>query len=183
MTDEASWYIQIGLGFAEHGVVQHGAGEYVRDDIHTNTLEGCFSIFKRGMKGIYQHCGRQHLHRYVAEFEFRHNHRIANEVNDTERAALILKAAEGRRLTYRRPVACRMGECLISAGHETGSPDSILRSAQITCGSDVVLDSQTKRVELLKPTGLYLSLASPAPRVEAGGEREPGEGWGVRARF
>ena len=105
MTDEGSWYGPIGKEFVEHGVVHHSAGEYVRDDAHTNTLEGFFSVFKRGMKGIYQHCGKQHLHRYLAEFDFRYTHRIANGVNDTERAALILKAAEGKRLTYRRPHA------------------------------------------------------------------------------
>jgi len=105
MTDEANWYKSIGKGYAEHGQVRHKLGEYVdyKDpSIHVNTLEGYFSIFKRGMKGVYQHCGKQHLHRYVAEFEFRYNHRTANGVSDTERAALILKAAEGRRLTYRR---------------------------------------------------------------------------------
>ena len=105
MTDEASQYTLIGREFAEHGVVRHGDGEYGRGDTHTNTIEGYFSVFKRGMKGVYQHCGRQHLQRYVAEFEFRYNHRTANEVSDTERAARILKAAEGRRLTYRRPDA------------------------------------------------------------------------------
>ncbi len=102
MTDEASQYTLIGREFAEHGVVRHGDGEYGRGDTHTNTIEGYFSVFKRGMKGVYQHCGRQHLQRYVAEFEFRYNHRTANEVTDTERAARILRAAEGRRLTYRR---------------------------------------------------------------------------------
>lgn len=102
MTDEASYYTKVGAEFAEHGVVIHGAGEYVRGDAHTNTLEGYFSIFKRGMRGVYQHCGKQHLHRYVAEFEFRYNNRIANGVGDKERAAIALKAAEGRRLTYRR---------------------------------------------------------------------------------
>ena len=106
MTDEAGTYKIIGRRhFDAHKFVRHSEGEYVnREDrtIHTNTIEGYFSIFKRGMKGVYQHCGRQHLHRYVAEFEFRYNHRTANDWTDTERAAEILKAAEGRRLTYRR---------------------------------------------------------------------------------
>ena len=70
--------------------------------VHTNTIEGYFSIFKRGMKGVYQHCGEQHLHRYASEFEFRYNHRIANDIDDTMRANAILKGAEGKRLTYRR---------------------------------------------------------------------------------
>lgn len=83
-------------------------GEYVsrRDSLaHTNTVEGYFSIFKRGMKGVYQHCGRQHLHRYAAEFAFRYSNRIAKGVDDTMRAQAILKGAEGKRLTYRRPDA------------------------------------------------------------------------------
>jgi transposase-like protein len=100
MTDEAPLYRGLEKLFAEHQAVNHGDGEYGRGEAHTNTLEGYFSIFKRGMKGIYQHCGKQHLHRYVAEFEFRYNHRIANGVDDLARAAAILKAAEGRRLTY-----------------------------------------------------------------------------------
>ncbi len=102
MTDELKVYVAPGREFAEHGTVEHGKGEYVRGDVHTNTLEGFFSIFKRGMKGIYQHCGKQHLHRYVAEFDFRYTNRIANGVDDTARAARILKGAAGKRLTYRR---------------------------------------------------------------------------------
>ena len=66
-------------------------------------MEGFFSIFKRGMKGVYQHCGKQHLHRYAAEFDFRYNNRSANGIEDTQHAALIVKGAEGKRLTYRRP--------------------------------------------------------------------------------
>lgn len=77
----------------------------MRGDVHTNTVEGFYFIFKRGMKGTYQHCGKQHLHRYVAEFDFRYSNRASLEVSDTERAARILKGAEGKRLTYRRPEA------------------------------------------------------------------------------
>ena len=100
MTDEASYYTAVGREFAEHGVVHHGRGEYVRGDIHTNTAEGFFSIFKRGMKGIYQHCSKQHLHRYLAEFDFRYNHRIALGVTDAERAEKVLSGIIGKRLTY-----------------------------------------------------------------------------------
>jgi hypothetical protein len=71
--------------------------------ITSNTVEGYFSIFKRGMKGVYQHCGERHLHRYLAEFDFRYSNRIALGVNDAERAARALKGAEGKRLTYRQP--------------------------------------------------------------------------------
>ncbi|WP_340110557.1 IS1595 family transposase [Pikeienuella sp. HZG-20] len=102
-TDEAKQYVNLKRDFATHDFTTHGRGEYVRGGVHTNTIEGYFSIFKRGMKGTYQHCGRQHLHRYAAEFEFRYNNRTAHHVTDTERAALILKGAEGKRLTYRRP--------------------------------------------------------------------------------
>lgn len=101
-TDEARQYVNLKRDFATHDIVRHGAGEYGRGEVHTNTIEGYFSIFKRGMKGVYQHCGRQHLHRYAAEFEFRYNNRASKETDDTARAAAILKGAEGKRLTYRR---------------------------------------------------------------------------------
>ncbi|MBF9052337.1 IS1595 family transposase [Roseobacter sp. HKCCD9010] len=105
MTDEARHYQNLGAGrvFDAHGWTNHGAGEYVgREDpeIHTNTVEGYFSIFKRGMKGVYQHCGKQHLHRYAAEFDFRYNHREANGVDDAERGQVALRGAVGKRLTY-----------------------------------------------------------------------------------
>jgi transposase-like protein len=102
VTDEASHYRQLGASFAVHGVVQHSAGEYGRGEIHTNTIEGSFSIFKRGMKGVYQHCGKQHLHRYLAEFEFRYNHRVANGYGDAARSVAALAGIRGKRLTYRQ---------------------------------------------------------------------------------
>jgi len=74
----------------------------VRGDVHTNTVEGFFSIFKRGMKGVYQHCGEAHLHRYIAEFDFRYSNRSGLGVEDTERAAKIIFQSSGKRLTYRR---------------------------------------------------------------------------------
>lgn len=101
MTDEAKHYIKVGREFADHQRVHHAKEEYVRGDAHTNTAEGFFSIFKRGMKGVYQHCEEKHLHRYLAEFDFRYNNRIANGVNDAVRAELALKGAKGKRLTYR----------------------------------------------------------------------------------
>lgn len=103
MTDEAGQYKnQFRHLFLGHGRVNHTAGEWGRGPVHTNTIEGSFSIFKRGMKGIYQHCSEKHLHRYVAEFEFRYNNREANGVNDTERSIETLKGIAGKRLTYRR---------------------------------------------------------------------------------
>ena len=96
-------YTAVGRGFATLQAVDHSAGEYVRGEVHSNTVEFYFSIIKRGMRGTYQHCGKQHLHRYAAEFEFRYNHRAALDVNDTMRAEAILRGAEGKRLTYRRP--------------------------------------------------------------------------------
>ena len=104
MTDEAWMYRKIGKEFAEHNSVLHAVSEYVRKgepEIHTNTVEGYFSIFKRGMRGVYQHCGEQHLHRYLAEFEFRYNHRIANGFDDRARAAEGIKGIVGKRLTYK----------------------------------------------------------------------------------
>ena len=99
-TDEAKQYGKLGSEFADHDFTTHSKGQYVRGDAHTNTIEGYFSIFKRGMKGVYQHCGKQHLHRYAAEFEFRYNNRIANGANDNTRAALALFGAAGKRLMY-----------------------------------------------------------------------------------
>lgn len=102
MTDEASVYKTIGRDFITHDAVNHGKGEYVRGDRHTNTIEGYFSIFKRGMRGIYQHCAEHHLQRYLAEFDFRYTNRAALGVDDADRAALAIIGAEGKRLTYRR---------------------------------------------------------------------------------
>jgi transposase-like protein len=102
MTDEAVQYAALNKSFAEHDFTRHGAGEYVRDGfIHTNTVEGYYSVFKRGMVGIYQHCAEHHLQRYVAEFDFRYNNRIKLGVDDKTRAALIVARAKGKRLTYR----------------------------------------------------------------------------------
>ena len=98
MTDEARQYLPLGKVFAKHHVVQHGIGEYVRGAAHTNTIEGFFSIFKRGMKGIYQHCSARHLKRYLAEFDFRYN---SKEVGDGTRTVLTLQGALGKRLLYK----------------------------------------------------------------------------------
>jgi transposase-like protein len=103
MTDDAGQYKYLYQDFPNHGTVHHSKGEYIsRIDrsIHTNTLEGYFSIFKRGMKGIYQHCKKQHLHRYLAEFDFRYNKRIARGIDDVSRAERVLQGVVGRRLTY-----------------------------------------------------------------------------------
>ena len=100
-TDEAGHYLHIGKEFADHGIVHHGRGEYVVGEVHTNTLEGYFSIFKRGMKGVYQHCGKRHLHRYLAEFDFRYNERAALGVDDERRAAKLIAGIVGKRLMYR----------------------------------------------------------------------------------
>lgn len=101
MTDEASYYTAIGKEFKHHFTVQHGIGEYVRGGAHTNTIEGYFSIFKRGMTGIYQHCSARHLKRYLAEFDFRYNERTALGTGDVERTELALGGIVGKRLTYR----------------------------------------------------------------------------------
>jgi transposase-like protein len=104
MTDAANQYRALGKEFASHDSVHHEREEYVRDGyIHTNTVEGYYSIFKRGMKGIYQHCSEKHLHRYLAEFDFRYSNRVALGVDDQERADRTIKGATGKRLTYRGP--------------------------------------------------------------------------------
>lgn len=102
LTDEARQYQSIGKAFEAHMWVNHSAGEYVDGPVHTNTIEGFFSIFKRGMKGIYQHCSEEHLHRYLAEFDFRYNNRIAQGVDDRARSDAALMGVVGKRLTYRR---------------------------------------------------------------------------------
>ena len=104
MTDEAGQYAYLNKHFAEHGFVRHGTGEYVVGDVHTNTVEGFYSVFKRGMKGIYQHCKAKHLHRYVAEFDFRYNNRVKLGVDDATRTLNVLRGIVGKRLTYRAGV-------------------------------------------------------------------------------
>ena len=106
MTDEHKAYTKLADHFAGHGTTTHSAGQYVDMNdrrIHSNTVEGYFSIFKRGMKGVYQHCGEQHLHRYLAEFEFRYNHRERNGFDDRQRAGEALAGIVGKRLTYKLP--------------------------------------------------------------------------------
>ncbi len=101
-TDESRIYSALGKEFVLHQTVNHSRHEYVRDGVHTNTVENLWSVFKRGMTGIYQHCGEAHMHRYLAEFEFRHNNRAALKVSDRERTGKIMEGIEGKRLTYRR---------------------------------------------------------------------------------
>ena len=108
MTDEATQYLSLRKHFADHGHSNHARREYVsRIDptVHTNTIEGFFSVFKRGMKGVYQHCGHNHLNRYLAEFDFRYNNRIRLGVNDVERAERLLLGVVGKRLTYQTTAA------------------------------------------------------------------------------
>ncbi len=100
-TDESRLYNDVRPKFATSGMVKHSDGEYVRGDIHTNTVEGFYSIFKRGMKGVYQHCKEKHLHRYLAEYDFRYNNRVRLGVDDVERANIALLGVVGKRLTYR----------------------------------------------------------------------------------
>ncbi len=109
MTDAASWYKNMNKDgeWASHNRVDHSAGEYVRyqlgDIAHSNTVEGYYSIFKRGMKGTYQHCKERHLHRYLAEFDFRYSNRVARGIDDEKRSVEAIKGVVGKRLTYRTP--------------------------------------------------------------------------------
>jgi transposase-like protein len=104
-TDESRLYND--SDFAAHERVKHSAGEYVRGDVHTNTIENVFSILKRGMAGVYQHCSEKHLHRYLAEFDFRYNNRVALGVDDIHRTAETLRGIVGKRLMYRDSSALR----------------------------------------------------------------------------
>jgi hypothetical protein len=122
MTDEARHYMELGREFESHDAVNHGEKEYVRywneatgkmrpdgkphvetTTITTNTVEGYYSVFKRGMKGVYQHCSEEHLHRYLSEFDFRYSNRIALGTDDQARTEKALKGIAGKRLTYRSP--------------------------------------------------------------------------------
>lgn len=109
-SDDARYYHKLGDHFAAHETVRHVDDEWARGEIHTNTVENFFSVFKRGMRGIYQHCSEKHLHRYLAEYDFRYNERVALGVNDEERAAKALSGVSGKRLKYR--------DSLVPAGPE-----------------------------------------------------------------
>ena len=101
MTDEAPQYKSIGHEFDGHGSVNHSAEEYVRAYFyHTNTVENYFSILKRGIVGVYHHTSKEHLHRYLAEFDYRYNNREGDGVSDAERMRKSVKGIVGRRLTY-----------------------------------------------------------------------------------
>lgn len=105
ITDEATAYRYAKHHFADHSAVNHRRGEYVRGEVYTNTIEGYFSIFKRGMRGVYQFCSEKHLHRYLAEFDFRYSNRIALGCNDEDRANRLLTGIVGKRLTYQTTCA------------------------------------------------------------------------------
>jgi hypothetical protein len=101
-TDESRIYWEVGKGFAAHERVVHSKKEYARGDVTTNNIESYFSVFKRGMKGVYQQAHDRHLHRYLAEFDFRHNHRASLGVDDDARTEEALKGISGKRLTYQQ---------------------------------------------------------------------------------
>jgi transposase-like protein len=100
MTDEFPTYMGIGWNFKSHQTVVHSAKEYVRGEVYTNTIEGYFSILKRGIYGVYQHVSEAHLHRYLNEFDFRYSYRIKTGYDDNQRTALIVAGMKGKRLTY-----------------------------------------------------------------------------------
>ena len=100
MTDTAGGYLHIGREFAQHEMVDHGADEYVRGDAHSNTVEGYFSILKRGIFGVFHHVSEAHLHRYLAEFDFRYSNREKLGTNDISRFNIALQGFKGKRLTY-----------------------------------------------------------------------------------
>ncbi len=102
-TDESNLYYRVGREFAAHETVVHSIKEYARGDVTTNSVEGYFAIFKRGMRGVYQHCSEKHLHRYLAEFDFRFNYRVALGYNDDDRTIAAVRGGEGKRLTYHQP--------------------------------------------------------------------------------
>jgi len=116
MTDDAGQYRLIGPEFAGFETVNHGADEYVRGNAHTNTIEGYFSILKRGISGVYHHVSQQHLRRYLGEFDFRYNERAGLGVDDQSRTFKVLRGIAGKRLTYRDSSAVSL-----QTGGETGA--------------------------------------------------------------
>jgi hypothetical protein len=100
MTDESNVYSHAGTWFASHETVNHSAKEYVRDTVYTNTIEGFFSILKRGIYGVYQHVSEAHLKRYLCEFDFRYSYRIKTGFDDMARFERALAGIVGKRLTY-----------------------------------------------------------------------------------
>jgi transposase-like protein len=109
MTDTAGGYMAVGKEFARHGMVDHGIGEYVRGDAYSNTVEGYFSILKRGITGVYHHVSEAHLKRYLAEFDFRYSNRSSLGINDAMRANKAMQGIVGKRLMYRRPDEAAVG--------------------------------------------------------------------------
>lgn len=105
MTDEAMVYTRLGREFSGHGTVNHSADEYVRTGgfHHTNTVESFFALFKRAVYGQFHHVSEAHLHRYLAEADFKYNHRAALGVDDAKRTDALLRGAKGKRLYYRQP--------------------------------------------------------------------------------
>ncbi len=103
ITDELAAYRKAGKAFAAgHQTVKHGSREYVLEDVHSNTIEGLFSLLKRGMHGAFHSVSKKHLHRYLAEFAFRYNSR---KIEDADRVSRVIRAANGKRLTYADQVA------------------------------------------------------------------------------
>jgi transposase-like protein len=102
-TDESRLYTGAEAFFTAHETVNHTGKEYARGDVHTNSVEGFFSIFKRGMTGVYQHCSEKHLHRYVTEYEFRYNHRVKLGIGDIDRTIAAVRGVADKRLMYRQP--------------------------------------------------------------------------------
>jgi transposase-like protein len=107
VSDELHAYDGLSMGFKSHRTIKHSAKEYVRGSVHTNTVEGVFSLLKRGINGTFHHISKGHLHRYCSEFEFRYNTRTALGYTDGDRAKLLAQGAEGKRLTYKQPSADR----------------------------------------------------------------------------
>lgn len=101
MSDDLKAYHGLDMGFAGHDTIVHSRGEYTRGIVHTNTVEGFFGLLKRGINGVYHHVGKGHLGRYCDEFAFRYNSR---DITDSARTELAVKGAEGKRLTYRKPL-------------------------------------------------------------------------------
>jgi hypothetical protein len=137
-TDESALYTGVNTHFAAHETVKHSDKEYVRGDVHTNSAEGYFSIFKRGMRGVYQHCKEKHLHRYLAEFDHRYNYRVALGYSDIDRTLAAIRGVDGKRLMYRQFSSIRRHGSSAGAKSIGGAaiPDSLNCPSMTGTGND-----------------------------------------------
>ncbi len=167
MTDEARQYRKMGREFTGHGTVNHSIEEYVRGNFwHTNTVESYFSLLKRGLGGVYQHCGQQHLKRYLGEFDFRYNYRVALGVDDNQRTESALAGIVGKRLRKQT----KIGQTRPSSVDSKGSMLSRGWRIEWHVGASLRAQlSKSQRLQLLSIRLLISTRASTKPTTRLNG--------------